>query len=190
MKNCLVVAVALASFLICGCEQQPTAPPAQASPTPEATPTATPQATPTATPEATPTATPEATPTATPEASPTATPEATPTATPETTPGTTAPSPTTSPSAADFNTRPTLSSRSANEYMQSYELYISDFETAYRAMKNGDMTKYQTVIQRAQELKTKSDKLAGELNPEEEQRFANFLNKKANELAQFASQNH
>jgi flagellin-specific chaperone FliS len=74
--------------------------------------------------------------------------------------------------------------------MQSYELYISDFKTAYRAMKNGDMTKYQTVIQRAQELKTKSDKLAGELNPEEEQRFANFLNKKANELAQFASQNH
>ncbi len=52
------------------------------------------------------------------------------------------------------------------------------------------MTKYQTVIQRAQELQQKSENLAGELNPEEEQRFANYLNKKANELSQFASENH
>ena len=36
---------------------------------------------------------------------------------------------------------------------------------------------------------TKSDKLSGELNPEEEQRFADYLNKKANELSQFALQN-
>lgn len=56
-------------------------------------------------------------------------------------------------------------------------------------MKEGDMTKYQSVIQRAYELRTKSEKLGGELNPEEEQRFANYLNRKANELAQFASQN-
>jgi flagellin-specific chaperone FliS len=82
-----------------------------------------------------------------------------------------------------------LSSRSANEYLQSYDAYISDFKTAYTAMKQGDVTKYQTVIQRVQELQTKSDKLSGELNPEEEQRFADYLNKKANELAQFASQN-
>ena len=83
-----------------------------------------------------------------------------------------------------------MSSRSANEYLQSYDDYISDFKTAYKAMKEGDMTKYRFVIQRAQELQTKSEKLAGELNPEEEQRFANYLNKKANELSQFASQNH
>jgi hypothetical protein len=56
-------------------------------------------------------------------------------------------------------------------------------------MKQGDMTKYQTVIRRALELQTKSDKLAGELNPEEEQRFADYLNKKENELAEFTSQN-
>ena len=85
--------------------------------------------------------------------------------------------------------RPTLSSQSANEYLQSYDDYISDFKSAYKAMKEGDMTKYRSVIQRAQELQTKSAKLGGELNPEEEQRFANYLNKKANELAQFASQN-
>jgi flagellin-specific chaperone FliS len=82
-----------------------------------------------------------------------------------------------------------LSSRSANEYLESYDAYINDFKTAYRAMKQGDMTKYRSVIQRAQELQTKSEKLAGELNPEEEQQFANYLNKKANELSAFASQN-
>ena len=85
--------------------------------------------------------------------------------------------------------RPTLSSRSANEYLQSYDDYISDFKSAYKAMKEGDMTRYRSVIQRAKELQTKSAKLGGELNPEEEQRFANYLNKKAEELAQFASQN-
>ena len=82
-----------------------------------------------------------------------------------------------------------MSSRSANEYLETYDAYINDFKTAYRAMKQGDMTKYRSVIQRAQELQTKSEKLAGELNPEEEQRFANYLNKKANELTAFASQN-
>ena len=74
--------------------------------------------------------------------------------------------------------------------MQSYDTYISDFKTAYHAMKQGDMTKYQTVIRRALELQSKSDKLAGELNPEEEQRFADYLSKKENELAEFTSQNH
>jgi flagellin-specific chaperone FliS len=74
--------------------------------------------------------------------------------------------------------------------LQSYDAYISDFKTAYAAMKKGDMSKYKCVIRRAMELQTKSEKLAGELNPEEEQQFADYLNKKANELAQFASQNH
>ena len=82
-----------------------------------------------------------------------------------------------------------MSSRSANEYLKSYDNYISDFKIAYQAMKQGDMTKYQSVIQRALELQSKSEKLAGELNPEEEQRFANYLNKKADELSQFTNQN-
>jgi hypothetical protein len=73
--------------------------------------------------------------------------------------------------------------------LQSYDDYITNFKSASKAMKEGDMTKYQSVIQRAYELRTKSEKLGGELNPEEEQRFANYLNRKANELAQFASQN-
>jgi flagellin-specific chaperone FliS len=73
--------------------------------------------------------------------------------------------------------------------LQSYDDYITNFKSASKAMKEGDMTKYQSVIQRAHELRAKSEKLGGELNPEEEQRFANYLNKKANELAQFASQN-
>ena len=82
-----------------------------------------------------------------------------------------------------------MSSQSANEYLRSYDDYITDFKSAYKAMKEGDMTKYQSVIQRARELQTKSEKLGGELNPEEERQFADYLNRKANELAQFASQN-
>jgi flagellin-specific chaperone FliS len=73
--------------------------------------------------------------------------------------------------------------------LQSYDDYITNFKSASKAMKEGDMTKYQSVIEHAHDLQTKSEKLGGELNPEEEQRFANYLNKKANELAQFASQN-
>jgi hypothetical protein len=60
---------------------------------------------------------------------------------------------------------------------------------AYHAMKQGDMTKYHTVIERARELQTKGEKLGGELSPDEQKRFADYLNKKADELAQFASQN-
>jgi hypothetical protein len=180
--------------------------PASTAPTPEpqATPESTASPAPTVTPEAT--ATPESTPalpaapvqTATPGITPTASPEsaATPEMTPATstpspgaTPDAVAPSPSSSPSASESDVRPTLSSRSANEFLQSYDDYITDFKSASKAMKEGDMTKYQTVIQRAHELRTKSEKLGGELNPEEEQRFANYLNKKANELAQFASQN-
>ena len=93
------------------------------------------------------------------------------------------------PSAATSEGRPTLSSQPANEYLQSYDAYISDFKMAYHAMKQGDMTKYQTVILRAHELQTKGEKLGGELSPDEEKRFADYLNKKADELAQFASQN-
>jgi len=56
-------------------------------------------------------------------------------------------------------------------------------------MRQGDMTKYQVVIQRAHELESKGEKLGGELSPEEQRLFADYLNRKANELAQFASQN-
>jgi hypothetical protein len=106
-----------------------------------------------------------------------------------TTPDTAAPSPSSSPQAAASEDRPTLSSQPANEYLRSYEAYINDFKSAYQAMKDGDVPRYQSVIRRALELKAKSAQLGGELNAEEEQRFADYLNKKANELSQFASQN-
>jgi hypothetical protein len=206
MIKSFVVAVAFASLLVAGCDQQPAAPtggqPASSpSPAVNSTPMATmspltspnqsPTPEPQATPQSTPTATPDARPTATPEPTPTATPEtaSTPAASPSITPDAAKPSPSSSPSAANLDVRPTLSSQSANEYLRSYDDYITDFKSAYKAMKEGDMTKYQSVIQRARELQTKSEKLGGELNPEEEQQFADYLNKKANELAQFASQN-
>jgi hypothetical protein len=191
MNRCFVVLLALAGVLIVGCGQQAAAPSSgqsvsSPSPAPTAAPasTAATNASPLTAPTPTPTPESQATPTATPQPTP-----PTPAASPPTTPDAGAPSPTSSPSAAESDGRPTLSSRSANEYLQSYDAYISDFKSAYTAMKQGDVTKYQSVIQRALDLQTKSEKLAGELNPEEEQRFANYLNKKANELAQFASEN-
>ena len=159
------VAAAIAGLFIAGCGEQ-SAP--TSKPEASATPATTPATAPTATPETTPAA-PAA------PAAPTATP-AQPGATPET-----SPSPGTSSDA-----RPQFSSPSVNDYVQTYDAYISDFKTAYVAMKQGDMSKYQTVIQRAQELETKGNNLQGELPPDEQQRFAEYLNKRANELAQFA----
>jgi hypothetical protein len=104
-------------------------------------------------------------------------------------PGETTPPPNQSSQSASGDVRPTFSSQSANEYVQSYDAYIDDFKLAYKAMRQGDMTKYQVVIQRAHELQSKGEKLGGELSPEEQARFADYLNRKANELAQFASEN-
>jgi hypothetical protein len=117
------------------------------------------------------------------------------TASPESTPGPPSSAPlkspdeSTPPPSASTDLRPTFSSQSANEYVQSYDAYINDFKLAYQAMRQGDMTKYQVVIQRAHELESKGEKLGGELSPEEQRLFADYLNRKANELAQFASQN-
>jgi hypothetical protein len=156
------VAAAIAGLFIAGCGEQ-SAP--TSKPEASATPTMTPATAPAATPETTPAA----------PAAPPATP-----AQPSETPAT-SPSPGTSSDA-----RPQFSSPSVNDYVQTYDAYISDFKTAYVAMKQGDMSKYQSVIQRAQELETKGNNLQGELPPDEQQRFAEYLNKRANELAQFA----
>ena len=204
MNRYLIVPIALISLAVVACEQKPAAPAAQPANTPPPpAPTATPEAT--ASPLITPSSTPEpqpslaATPAATasplitpatapePQTTPTSAPETTPS--PSTTPDTAAPSPSASPQAAGSEGRPTLSSQPANEYLRSYDAYINDFKSAYQAMKEGDVPRYQSVIRRALELKAKSAKLGGELNAEEEQRFADYLNKKANELSQFASQN-
>ena len=156
------VAAATAGLLIAGCGEQ-------------SAPTSKPEA------SATPATTPATAPTATPQTAPTAPPA------PSATPAQPNASPATSPSpATSSDARPQFSSPSVNEYVQTYDAYISDFKTAYAAMKQGDMSKYQAVIQRAQELETKGNNLQGELPPDEQQRFAEYLNKRANELAQFA----
>jgi hypothetical protein len=189
------------SLAVVACEQQPPAPAAHPASTPSSAATASPAITPTATPEPqpslaatpVPTASPLITPTPPPESQATPTPASetppAPVPSPSTTPDSAAPSPTSSPQAAGSDGRPTLSSQPANEYLRSYEAYINDFKSAYQAMKDGDVPRYQSVIRRALELKAKSAQLGGELNAEEEQRFADYLNKKANELSQFASQN-
>jgi hypothetical protein len=169
MKARFIVPVVLVSFLVIACEQKSAEP---SGGQPQSTPTSSAAPAPTMTPPATPASTPTVTPQTTPAA-------------PTPSPAATAPSPTSSTS----DSRPTLSSQPANEYLQSYDAYITDFKMAYHAMKQGDMTKYQTVILRARELQTKGEKLGGELSPDEEKRFADYLNKKADELAQFASQN-
>jgi hypothetical protein len=184
MKTQTFTSIALAGLLLAGCEQK-TPPGAETTPFP--TPAPSPSLSPTATPEATPSS-PSPSPLKSPEeptAAVTPSPTASSTATPESTPSLTP-----SPSVPTSDARPTFSSQSANEYVQSYDAYINDFKLAYQAMKRGDMTKYQTVIQRAHELESKGEKLGGELSPEEEARFADYLSKKADELAQFATQNH
>jgi PBP1b-binding outer membrane lipoprotein LpoB len=166
VKKRKFIAIAFAPILVlAGCEQK-TEPTAQTTPSQSPAPSPSPSATATPTPASTP-----STPAPAPLKSP-------------------ADTPAQSPSAANGNARPSFSSQSANEYVQSYDAYISDFKQAYEAMKQGDMTKYQAVIQRAHELESKGGKLGGELSPEEQARFADYLNKKADELAQFTRQNH
>jgi hypothetical protein len=164
MKFRLFVLIGLVSFLAVACEQQQPAPPA-ASPTPAESPPA--QATPEATPPTTP-------PPPAPETSPT------PPANPEA-------SPTESPSTSDA--RPTFKSDLANQYVATYDSYIEEFKVAYEAMKHNDLSKYQTVVAKAQELQSQGEQLAGELSPEEQRKFADYLNRKSDELAQYASQN-
>jgi hypothetical protein len=169
MKFRLFVLIGLVSFLAVACEQQQPAPPA-ASPTPAESPPL----------QATPEATPPTTPPPAPEASPTPAEPATPPANPEA-------SPTESPSTSDA--RPTFKSDRANQYVATYDSYIEEFKVAYEAMKHNDLSKYQTVVAKAQELQSQGEQLAGELSPEEQRRFADYLNRKSDELAQYASQN-
>jgi len=214
MRTTVFIPVALAGLLLAGCEEKPQ-PGAQTAPSPNLTPNASPspaaatsESTPSPPASVQPKSSEETTPspaqsppstTATGELTPSPSPSAA--ATPESTtspsasvplksPEETTPSPAQSSPTASGDVRPTFSSQSANEYVQSYDAYINDFKLAYQAMRQGDMTKYQVVIQRAHELQSKGEKLGGELSPEEQARFADYLNRKADELAQFASQNH
>jgi hypothetical protein len=176
MKARFIITTVVASLLI-ACEQKSAE---SSGGKPLSSPTPPPSASPSSSPASTPA----------PVTTPSATPASVPTVSPQSTPSASAPSPeATAPSAAASDDRPTLSSQPANEYLKSYDAYINDFKMAYHAMKQGDMTKYQIVILRARELQTKGDQLGGELPPDEEKRFADYLNKKADELAQFASQN-
>jgi predicted small lipoprotein YifL len=165
MKTHMASFRALAAALaLAGCEQK-SLPPAEPSPTVTPAPAATPAPSPSAALPPSPTPAPPA---------------------PTSSIG---PQTASSPANADGNDRPSFSSQSANEYVQSYDEYIEEFKRAYQAMKRGDMTKYQGVIQRAHELESKGERLSGELTPEERMRFAAYLDRKANELAEFTSQN-
>jgi hypothetical protein len=99
-------------------------------------------------------------------------------------------SPSSSPPAAVAEAtpdRPQFSSQSANEFVNSYDAFVADFKIAYEAMKNRDMTKYETVISRAQELEIKVSKIETELPPDEQKKFVDYLNRRANELAAIAN---
>ena len=128
----------------------------------------------------------------------TSTPAPSPSASQETTPAvvpTASATPNVSPSPSSSSTesgsdRPQFANQSANDFVQSYDAFIADFKAAYEAMKNRDMSKYEAVILRAQELETKGEKLEGDLSPEEQKKFADYLNHRANELAELTSRPH
>jgi hypothetical protein len=85
--------------------------------------------------------------------------------------------------------RPTFKSDRANQYVATYDSYIEEFKVTYEAMKHNDLSNYQTVVAKAQELRSQGEQLADELSPEEQRKFADYLNRKSDELAQYASQN-
>jgi hypothetical protein len=113
-----------------------------------------------------------------------ASPETTPP--PPSTPGSPAESPSSSPKVAASDAtpdRPQFANQSANEFVDRYDTFVADFKVAYEAMKNRDMSKYEAVISRAQELEIKVSQLESELSPEDQKKFADYLSRRADELA-------
>jgi hypothetical protein len=80
--------------------------------------------------------------------------------------------------------RPVFKNQAANDYLESYDAFITDFKEAYRQMRQGEMAKYEAVIARATEIQSKGDQIRGQLSPEDQQEFSEYLARKAQELAQ------
>ena len=85
--------------------------------------------------------------------------------------------------------RPVFKNQAANDYLESYDAYITDLKEAYRQMRQGEMAKYEAVIVRVAEIQSKEDQIRGQLSPEEQQEFTEYLARKAQELGQAADQN-
>ena len=96
------------------------------------------------------------------------------------TPGSATPSGATSPAGG----RPVFQNQAANDYLESYDVYIKDFKEAYRQMKQGEMAKFEAVITRIGEIQSQGDRIRSELSPEEQKEFDEYLARKAQELAQ------
>jgi hypothetical protein len=118
---------------------------------------------------------------------PSASPEPTPSAAPSASP---AESPSSSPAANSSESSSgylQFASQAANKFVESYDAFIADFKTAYEAMKDRDMTKYEAILLRAHELETEGEKLESGLSSDEQKKFADYLNRRADELAAISS---
>jgi hypothetical protein len=80
--------------------------------------------------------------------------------------------------------RPVFKNQAANDYLESYDAYITDFKEAYRQMRQGEMAKYEAVIARVAEIQSKGEQIRGELSLEEQEEFTEYLARRAQELAQ------
>ncbi|HEY0792976.1 MAG TPA: hypothetical protein VGD78_18065 [Chthoniobacterales bacterium] len=149
--------------------------PAPAETAPSTSPSPETSATPTPLVEASPGTTPV------PDASATPTPlvEASPSATP-------APEVSVSPIAAAL---PHFKSAAANDYIQAFEAYLKDFRLAYDdMMKKADLSRYSQIIAKAQEMQVKGEQVAQELDPDEQEAFAKYLDAKAEEISRVTSE--
>jgi len=84
---------------------------------------------------------------------------------------------------------PHFASAAANEYVQVYDAYVRNFETAYiRMMKDADLSDYGRLIAQAQELQVKGEQIEEELDPGEREAFGKYLDAKAEEIRRITSE--
>jgi hypothetical protein len=114
----------------------------------------------------------------------TPTPAESPTAAPAVSPGASE-----SPSASSTATpgtaaivRPKFANPEVNEYLDKFDTYLTDFRIAYLEMRQGNMTKFQAMIERAKEIQTKGEQIQAQLTPEEQKEFEDYVSSKSEQL--------
>jgi hypothetical protein len=171
----LVIYVALGAvgLALAGCEQK-SADRSVASPSPSAESTKTPD-----------NVAAESSVTPTPTQSPTAAPMVSPSANEP--PSLVSPTPSTAPATAAI-VRPQFKDEEANQYLDDYDAYLDEFRSAYLEMQNGNMAKFQSMIDRAKEMQNKGEAVQAKLSPEEQKAFQEYIGKKSEQLGNLSGE--
>lgn len=80
---------------------------------------------------------------------------------------------------------PSFSDSSINDYIKTYESYMSDYT---KAVKDNNATALATLATKGQELSTKYQEIAGKLTSEDAQKLGKYMTEKAEAMAKLVQQ--